>query len=106
MSQPRHLNLPSNVNDNLRELWIRSLGAADASNAAHHVAKTLAEAYQQKFADCLSMLGCDPNAKWWIDFRTGEVHEGEPPSQAGAAQPLNGKALAIGAEDNPIKTNG
>lgn len=98
--------LPSNVSDSLRELWTRALGAGAAAGAAQQVAKSLMDTYQAKFADCLAILGCDPTAKWWIDFRTGQVHEGEPPSEPSNGSPAAQQPLSVRPEGNAVQTNG
>lgn len=103
MSQLSSHKLPSDISEQLRSLWLRSRGAAEAAAAAQQVAKVLIEAYQAKFADCLAMLGVDTKARWWIDFKTGEVHEGDPPSQVDDG---GDKLLSISPESNTVQTNG
>lgn len=96
--------LPPQTSDGLRELWLRARGASEAAAVAQQVAKSLYEAYQARFNTALEMLECDPNTKWWIDFRTGEVHEGDPPSEGVKGD--GGESLSIRPEANSVQTNG
>lgn len=103
MSSEKTYSLPPTTVDTLRALWARANGGAEIAAAAQQAAKAMFDLYQERFGLCLEMLGVDPKEKWWIDFKTGEVHEGDPPSRAD-----NGgeKLLSVSPESNAVQTNG
>lgn len=80
--------IPAAVASRLRADYSRAAGAADVARMTQQYAAGMFQAYQQRFAACLEMLGLNPKDKYWIDFETGLIHEGDPPEQR--PQSMNG----------------
>lgn len=92
--------LPDAVLTALHNEWARANGAVEFVELAKQVAQGHFASYQQRLANCLEMLGLDSTKPWFVDFTRGVVTDTDPTPKS----PMNGSA--IGAVDNPIKTNG